>query len=105
MLFKRIIMRDYPEFDKIAMQFYFKNVKGREPSEIIFAKRDSIIKFNFETDEIVILTEFLQPLARQPEFFTMNQDQTLSIIASIDDGMLYYYNNNQQLYIDIEETF
>lgn len=42
---------------------------------------------------------------RQPEFFTMNTDQTLSIIASIDDGMLYYYSTNQQLYIDIEETF
>ena len=41
---------------------------------------------------------------RQPEFFTMNTDQTLSIIASIDDGMLYYYSTNQQLYIDIEKS-
>ena len=103
--FKKVILRDYAQFDKIAMQFYFKNIKGREPTQIIFAKRDSIIKFNFETDEIMTITNFLQPLARQPEFFTMNTDQTLSIIASIDDGMLYYYNNNSQLYIDIDSTF
>ena len=73
------------------MQFFFKNVKGREPEEIIFAKRDSIIKFNFITDEVDTICIFTQPLARQPEFFTINHDQTLSIIASIDDGMLYYY--------------
>jgi len=59
-----VILRDYAQFDKIAMQFYFKNVKGREPTQIIFAKRDSIIKFNFETDEIVTITNFLTPLAR-----------------------------------------
>jgi len=75
----------------IAMSFYFKNIKGREPTQIIFAKRDKIINYNFETDEIKTITEFLVPLVRQPEFFTMNSDQTVSIIASIDDGMLYFY--------------
>lgn len=92
--FKRIILRNYVEFDKIAMQFYFKIIKGREPCEIIFAKKDSLIRYNWETDVITKITTFVQPLMRQPEFFTMNTDQTLSIIASIDDGMLYYYNSD-----------
>jgi hypothetical protein len=48
----------------IAMSFYFKNIKGREPSQIIFAKRDKIINYNFETDEIKTITEFLVPLVR-----------------------------------------
>ena len=36
---KRIVIRDIPMFDKISMQFYFKNKKGgKDPNEIIFAK-------------------------------------------------------------------
>jgi hypothetical protein len=37
-LVKRIVIRDIPEYEKIAMQFYFKNCKCKDPFEIIFAK-------------------------------------------------------------------
>jgi hypothetical protein len=58
--YKRIRLRDIPEIGKVSMQFYFKNVKGREPYEIIFAKQDSIITLNFESDpaEINTVTKF-----------------------------------------------
>jgi hypothetical protein len=89
------------------MQFYFKNIKGREPYELIFAMQDSLITLNFEseTPEINTITRFTQPLNKQPEFFTINSDQTMSIVAGTDDGILYYYNSNEQLYIDLLETF
>lgn len=38
-LFKRIVIRDKPEYSKISMQFCFKLTKpGMEPTHIIFAK-------------------------------------------------------------------
>jgi hypothetical protein len=40
-LVKRIVIREMPMFNKISMQFYFKNIKGdKEPFEMIFAKQD-----------------------------------------------------------------
>ena len=54
------------------MQFYFRNIKGREPFEIIFAKQDSIISLNFETNEIKVICTYTTPLGKQPEFFTIN---------------------------------
>ena len=87
------------------MQFYFRNIKGREPFEIIFAKQDSIISLNFETNEIKVICTYTTPLGKQPEFFTINQDQTVSIVMGENDGILYYYNTNSQLYVDMLEMF
>jgi hypothetical protein len=43
-LIKRIVIREMPMFNKISMQFYFKNVKGdKDPHEMIFAKQDQIM--------------------------------------------------------------
>lgn len=75
-LIKRIIIKDIPMFNKVSMQYYFKNQKspGKDPNEIIFAKQDRLFSLNIETEEIKTIVEFIVPLTRQPEFFTMNDD-------------------------------
>ena len=61
------------------------------------------MSINFETEEITTIVKFIAPLSRQPEFFTMNDDQTVSIIASIDDGI--FYNHLTQQFYDLDELY
>jgi len=49
------------------------------------------------------ICEFEVPLTRQPEFFLMNDDQSVSIIASQDDGI--YYNHRTRAFVDLDEHF
>lgn len=43
-LVKRIVIREIPMFNKISMQFYFRNTKeGKDPTEMIFAKQDQLM--------------------------------------------------------------
>lgn len=72
--YKRIMLKNNEKIGKVAMQFYFRNIKGREPYEIIFAKKDAIITLNFETEKVRTLTKFTSPLTKQPEFFTINEE-------------------------------
>ena len=57
-LIKHFVIKGNPIFYKIAMQFYFKTLKGRDPQEIIFAKQDSIIIMNIETEEVNVIANF-----------------------------------------------
>lgn len=50
-----------------------------------------------------MLYEFEVPLNRQPEFFSMNDDQTVLIVASQDDGI--YYNSRTRAFLDLDELF
>jgi len=43
------------------------------------------------------------PLTRQPEFFLMNDDQSISIISSLDDGI--YFNHRTRAFFDLDEIF
>ena len=49
------------------------------------------------------LVEFDVPLLRQPEFFLMNDEQTVAIIASQDDGI--YYSVKSKLFFDLDEHY
>ena len=103
-LIKRIVIREIPMFNKISMQFYFKNTKGgKDPTEMIFAKQDQLMLINLDTEEVTTIVKFLVPLTRQPEFFTMNDDQTVSIVASLEDGI--FYNHKTQEFVDLDEMF
>lgn len=45
------------------MKFYFKNTRhGREHDTLIFARKESIIEFNFETEEFILKCNFDFPL-------------------------------------------
>lgn len=91
-----IDMKKHKELNKISMRFFFKNTKGdRDPFELIFAKQDSIIVFNTEQREVFTVVNFNVSLSKQPEFFCINEDQTVYIVASLDDAMLYYSKQQQ----------
>ena len=102
--FKRIIIKDMPEFNKICMQFKFKIQKnGKESNALIFAKQDRIMELNFDTVQCKDVYIYEIPLTRQPEFFLMNDDQTVSIIASMDDGI--FYNMRTKQFVDLDQLF
>ena len=60
-LYKRIIVKEIPIFNKVVMQYYFKLPKKYEhPDSIIFAKADCIFELNFETEAITTLHTVMQ---------------------------------------------
>ena len=87
------------------MNFYFKDASGEccEPNKLIFARQDSIIEYNIETEEVNTIVNFPQPLLRQPEFFTVNKDQSICIIASTEDGI--YFNQHTGELVDLDKKF
>ena len=42
------------------MEFHFKNAKeaGKEPKKLIFARKDSIIEFDWATEELETVVKF-----------------------------------------------
>ena len=56
---KRVVIKDFPEFYKVGMKYYFKNPrKGADPDTIIFAKMECIFELNYVTQRIVVIHEF-----------------------------------------------
>ena len=86
------------------MQFHFKVQKpGVDPGTLILANQESMLELNFEQEWLREIISFPDPLTRQPEFFQMNDEQTVSIISSIDDGI--YYNHYTGETIDLDELY
>jgi hypothetical protein len=50
------------------------------------------VVLNTETSEVFLVVKFNISLSKQPEFFTVNTDQTVFIVASLDDALLFYSN-------------
>ena len=64
-LLKNITICDNPAYDSICMQFRFKCTKhGRDPTHIFFAKEESIMELNFDTEETRELVILKEPLSR-----------------------------------------
>lgn len=63
---KRHVLRDMIGFEKFSMQFYFKlpHSNGHDASTLIFAKREHIFEFNYETGERTDICTFEVPLNR-----------------------------------------
>ena len=58
-VYKRVVIKDFPEFYKVGMKYYFKNPrKGADPDTIIFAKMECIFELNYVTQRIVVIHEF-----------------------------------------------
>ena len=62
-----------------------------------------MFSINFETEEITTIVKFVQPLTRQPEFFTMNEDQSVSVVASLEDGL--FYNHLTEEFVDLDDLY
>lgn len=113
-LFKRIVVKDIPIFNKTCMQFYFEEGNGKQNIDsIIFVKADRIIKINFEVSttenpQIVTLHEFSEDVAlkKQPEFFLMNKEQNIMITASPADGIYVDFRDPKNVIeIDLDQHF
>lgn len=64
-LYKRIVVKDIPVFNKVCMQYYFQNTPvGTVLNSLIFVKADRIIRLNFDNEQIDTLHEFVNPLLR-----------------------------------------
>ena len=75
-------------FEKFSMQFYFKvSQTDQDLTSLIFANKNKIFEFNYETQEIRDVIVYDKAMNRQLEFFTMNQKQNIAIVASKDDGL------------------
>jgi hypothetical protein len=83
------------------MQYHFKKFEsGKDPVSIIFAKPDCIFELNLETEVIEIILNFTTPLLIQPNFFQMNSDQSICVIASDSDGLYINLNKDEQIDLD-----
>ena len=73
-LFKRIVVKDMPIFDKVCMQYLFKTpLQDEEVSTLIFAKKEIIFELNFLTEETKQIYKFSKPFTMQPSYFVSNQ--------------------------------
>jgi hypothetical protein len=70
---------------------------------LIFTSKDGIFCFNFETNDISSIYDFKVKLKSQPLFFKANDEQSIFIVASVDDGI--YVNLNQKKEVDIDFTY
>ena len=67
---------------------------------MIFAKKDKIFEFNYETEEIRDVCIYDENMKRQPEFFRLNDKQDVAIVASKDDGIYCNFKTKKQLDLD-----
>ena len=97
-------MKDLPIFEKVCMNYHFKNTKeGADPDTLIFAKPDLIFELNFVTSEIKTIVKFDVSLIVQPMFFEIDPDQQVFTIASAYDGI--YINRKKNQYVDLDELY
>lgn len=63
-LHRRIVVKEIEIFDKVCMEYFFKNCPGSrgDPDTLIFCKKDSIFELNFEEEYIQTIFEFDIPL-------------------------------------------
>ena len=96
--YKRIIVKDIQlmgqkVFEGVCLEFHFQTRRGKAPDSILFVKKCSIIKLNFETEELEVIMQHRTPMDHQPLFFTPNADQTCFMIANSTEGR--YVNINK----------
>lgn len=89
LLYKRIVVKELQIINKVCMSFYFENPgeDGQDPQALIFVKQDRIIRLDFNSNKIETIMEFKHPMKKQPEYFIMNNDQSILVIASDNDGI------------------
>jgi hypothetical protein len=103
-LHKRIILKDIPVFDKVCMQFMFKNAReGRIPSTLIFTKKTQIFELNFDKETIKVIYQYSESFKIQPNYFVANDAQDIFVVASMNDG--FWVNVNEKADVDLDELY
>jgi hypothetical protein len=62
-LLKRIVVKDMVGFDKVCMQFYFKQ---GDSSKLIFVKKEEIFELDTESETMSTICKFNPPFSLQP---------------------------------------
>lgn len=83
------------------MNFFFKQSPGPKDT-IIFTKVDKIFELNFETSELTVVHMFEKPFERQPLYFKPNEDQTIFLIASPDEGRHLHLSTKREIEFNTE---
>lgn len=101
----RVVVKDIPIFNKVCMQFHFQQPpSGGEVEKLIFVKQDQVLTLNFRTEEIETICTFKSPLNRQPEFFQLNDNQSIMVAASPEDGIYKNFADGSDE-VDLDELF
>lgn len=61
--------------------------------EIVMVSKDKIVRLNFKTGAENDIYVFKNKLAIQPDYFKMNQDMNMGIVASNDDVLIFNIEN------------
>ena len=101
---KRVLIRDFPEFNRVGMKYFFKNTKvDKNPDTIIFAKMESIFELNFITKKVENIHTFDPPLLSQPDYFVADPEQRRFVVASTDDGIWFDLKTHRE--VDLDRLF
>ena len=71
----------------------------------MFTNRNEVFVLNIEVGDIKTIYKFKNPLKRQPVNFDVNDDQTIFVIASADDGLYINNSDEQKVEVDIDELY
>jgi|TARA_B110000285_G_scaffold25825_1_gene24867 hypothetical protein len=55
------------------------------------------------TEIVRTLCDFPAPIAKQPEFFSLNDSQDCAIVAETKDAI--FYNMKKKIWIDLDEKY
>ena len=102
---KRIVVKDIPFFNKVCMQYHFKNTASElvEPDTIIFVKKEEIFEMNFQTEQIKTIHKFKVEIRNMPTLFALSSSQQQFVIASNTDG--FYFNSETGKEVDLDQLF
>lgn len=104
--YKWIKIRDIPEFDKVVMEFFFKNQSDPTlpPASILFAKKENVFELDLETSTVTAVHRFKDVQCRlPPQHFEVNDAQNVFVVASVQDGI--WVNTVTKREVDLDVVF
>ena len=91
----------HKQFCRVCLAFQFSYQPSLERSSLLFASMDMLLRLNFLTGKITIIYRFKNRFKFQPQFFKMNDDETVFIVATEQDSL--YVNTQTQTEVDIDK--
>ena len=82
----------------VCKKFYFNK---NNSEELIFVSYTKIFKFNIKTEIVNTMYDFENDLKEQPEFFILNDEQDICVIASTADGLQINMNTKTEIDLDM----
>ena len=99
---ERIVVKDMPFCSGLCMQYYFKDFED-EPEELLFCKKTELFSLNIKTKAMRTIHRFSPALTEQPVFYSQNNDQTVHVLASAQDGIWYDEKTDHE--VDLDELY